>query len=130
MPRTRDERLALLLTILLATFGGIWVVYGIAVMDLPRTPLPSLGRIPPATLGWAWITTGAWTMVVMLAPRVVRWIAYPAAVFMPLVWTVAFAFAWVKWHVPFAWEGTAIWAGFTVAVVVAAFAERLTGVRA
>lgn len=127
--RNRDEKLALILSILIAVFGGIWVSYGLALNALDHISLPSLAHIPPHLLGWCWITTGMATIVLMLTPKVPRWLAYPFAVFMPMMWTVAFAFAWSRFSFPFAWQGTAIWAGLTITVILAAIAERLTNVR-
>lgn len=126
---TKEKHLALILSILIATFGLIWVVYGLAILDLDQISLPSLRHISPILLGWCWIATGAATSILMLTPKVPRWFAYPAAVFMPMMWTVAFTFAWLDWRAPFSWQGAAIWAGLTLTVILAAIAERLTNVR-
>jgi hypothetical protein len=126
---TKDKHLALILSILIATFGAIWIIYGLAIISLDHIDLPSLANLSPVLLGWCWIATGGATFVLMLTPRVPRWLAYPPAVFMPMMWTVAFAFAWADWRVPYSWQGAAIWAGLTLTVVLAAIAERLTNVR-
>lgn len=124
----RMQRLARVLSWLLTTFGSLWIIYGIALHDLGRDPLPILSAIPASVLAWSWVGSGALTVVLINAPKLPRWAAYPPAVFMPVVWSFGFLLMWVA-GTPLAWEGMAMWLGFGVAVVLASIAERLTDVR-
>lgn len=108
----------------LILYGAAWITYGLALHDAPQAgSLAIYGTVPMTWQGWAWVTCGAVCVASVVVPKVPRWIGFPAAVLMPLLWSAGFLVEVVGGR-PFAWQGAVIWGLFAALAAISAGDEQ------
>ncbi|MFX4294113.1 hypothetical protein [Streptomyces bohaiensis] len=106
--------------------GITWTLYGIGVIIDPRVGTMRAAVVlrdaaPLQVWGAVWVAGGvvaaasAWAA----CPRW-RALGFGAAMLPPLLWSLAFAWAWATGEYPRAWTGAAVWAGAAAKVWIVA----------
>lgn len=104
----------------LILFGAAWVVYGLAVHDLPQgASLPVYSSVPIQWQGWAWVVCGVVCVAGGVVPHVPRVLGFMAAALMPILWCLGFVVAGLE-HVHFAWRAAVIWGLFAALATMCA----------
>lgn len=107
-------------TLYLILFGAAWIVYGLAVHDVPQgASLPVYATVPTEWQGWAWVACGSACVAGAVVPRFPRVVGFMAAVLMPILWSLGFAVAGVG-GAHFAWRGAVIWGLFAALATLSA----------
>lgn len=101
----------------LALFGVVFILIGYSLLSIPPESKPQLHALlrfaldvaPIEFYAWAWIATGLAAVLGGLWHRY-DWLGFATAVFMPVIWSLAYWAAQIQDGVPRSWVGGTIYA--------------------
>jgi hypothetical protein len=109
----------------LASFGGLWVLYGFGQLVEPLPTKTGIGLLlsfmPLVVWAWLWIATGLAALVAAVLPEGYDWFGFLALLMIVVPWMLAYLVGW--WPLgdnPRGWVTALIWAVAAVPVIVVA----------
>jgi hypothetical protein len=115
----------------LGVAGTTWILYGTSIITNPQYGTVRGVRVlthirPLSDWGWVWVICGTVAVVSALCRGPHRdLLGFCAAQLPPLLWSAAYAVAWLSGDYPHSWASTAMWLGASIRLwIVAGIPDR------